>query len=110
MTAVRWILAMAALLAGCEAGAPVEIALPGPLYCSQTTGAVSSCDAGAGVLVCGLEAPSCVQNENGGWACCAVNEIGGGGIEQTVCPPVPATDASCPCVGCGDARSGADGD
>ncbi len=99
----------AALCAGC--GAPAgKTGNAGPTYCAQAVGAVDSCEANATtgpVAQCGPQFPVCTppsQAGDGVWACCTSTIIGGG-VQETACTVTlgGSSDASCPCVGCGDA-------
>ncbi len=100
---------IAALCAGC--GTPASKAGDaGPTYCAESVGPVDSCEANATtgpVRQCGPQLPVCTppsQAGDGVWACCTSTNVGGG-VQETTCTLGGSSDASCPCVGCGDAGS-----
>jgi hypothetical protein len=98
----------ATLLAGCgdSTGTTGDA---GPTYCAQNVGRVDSCEANATtgpVAQCGPQSPVCTppnQTGTGVWGCCSSRTLGDG-VQETACTFfVPSADASCVCVGCGDA-------
>jgi hypothetical protein len=100
--------AVLAFCAGCGAPAGKTVDA-GPTYCAQSVGHVDSCEANTttgSVVQCGPQRPVCTPpNQAGGgvWACCSSTT--NGTIRATACTITLGgpSDASCPCVGCGDA-------